>query len=376
MRSKIAGLIALDPPGPVVAMRAAGSRARRIHTKGTTACHERGPANLGAKSNADRSANRLERRIWQVVSHSPLDSLWGLQGVPVREVARRTWNSLIEDRVFGHAAELGFYFLFSLFPTLFCAGAVIGLAARSAHQEYVQILHHLSLVIPTSALSTVLTTFNQTTAAASSGKLTFSSIAAIWSASVGISAIQDTLNEVYKIRDSRSYVVARIYAIGLTILLTMIVSLGLGSMFGGDLAASLAYHYISGHSLARAAAIGARVIAWTIATALLALAFAVIYYWAPDWKRRRWRWFTPGGAVGIILWLAASLGFRVYLHFFNNFSVTYGSLGAVIILLTWFYITGLMVLLGGEINSEIEAAAVKNRLLDHEIEAEDPRSAA
>ncbi len=310
------------------------------------------------------------------MSHSPLESLWDLQGVPVRNVAVCTWNALIQDRVFGHAAELGFYFLFSLFPTLFCAGAVIGMAARSAHQVYFQILHYLSLVIPTSALGTVLSTFNQTTAAATSSKVTLSSIAAVWSASVGVSAIQDTLNQVYKINESRSYVLARIYAIGLTILLTAIVSLGLGSMFGGDLAASLAYHSISRHRLAMAAAVGARVVAWIIATALLALAFAVVYYWAPDWKKRRWRWFTPGGAVGIILWLAASLGFRVYLHFFNNYAVTYGSLGAVIILLMWFYITGLMVLLGGEINSEIEAAAVKTRLLEHEIEAEEPRPAA
>ncbi|MGH9606803.1 MAG: YihY/virulence factor BrkB family protein [Terracidiphilus sp.] len=294
----------------------------------------------------------------------------------MRDLAKRTWNSLLADRIFGHAAELGFYFLFSLFPTLFCASAVIGLAARSAHHVYFQILNYLSLVIPTSALGAVLTTFNQTAAAASSGKVTFSLIGAVWSAAVGISAIQDTLNDVYKIKDSRSYVAARIYAIGLTILLTAIVSFGLAAMFGGNLVASLAYSEISSHGLATAVEIGARVAAWTIATALLALGFAVVYYWAPDWKERRWRWFTPGGAIGIVLWLLASLGLRIYLHFFNNFSVTYGSLGAVIILLMWFYITGLMVLLGGVINSEIEAEAVKKHLAGHAIEAQEPQPAA
>ena len=85
---------------------------------------------------------------------------------------------------------------------------------------------------------------------------------------------------------------------------------------------------------------------WTVATALLALAFAVIYYWAPDLKTRCWHWLTPGGALGIVGWLLASLGLRIYLNFYNSFSVTYGSLGAVIILMTWFYITGLM-LAGG-----------------------------
>ena len=87
------------------------------------------------------------------------------------------------------------------------------------------------------------------------------------------------------------------------------------------------------------------------------LCFAVIYYWAPDVKTLRWYWLTPGSALGILGWLIASLGLRIYLHFFNSYSKTYGSLGAVIILLTWFYITGLMLLVGAEINSEIELAA-------------------
>jgi len=80
--------------------------------------------------------------------------------------------------------------------------------------------------------------------------------------------------------------------------------------------------------------------------------FDLIYYFAPDVKQKRWRWLTPGSAIGILCWFVASIGLRVYLHYFNSYSLTYGSLGAVIILLTWFYITGLMLLLGAEINSE------------------------
>jgi membrane protein len=115
------------------------------------------------------------------------------------------------------------------------------------------------------------------------------------------------------------------------------------------------------------ASVLARFLGWTIATALLALSFAVIYYWAPDVKARRWRWLTPGGAIGILGWLLASLGLRIYLHFFNSYSITYGSLGAVIILLTWFYLTGLMLLVGAEINSEIEAAAAQKRLTENPL---------
>ena len=316
----------------------------------------------GTGSSVDLRLSRDERRIWDLVSRTPLKSLWDLRGVPIRVLVRRTSKSMMEDRIFGHAAELGFYFLFALFPTLFSATSILGLIARSASRIYGRLLDYLALVIPTQALGTILHTFNETAAASSSGKITFGLIAAVWSAAVGISALQDTLNAVYKIDDSRSYIRARIDAIGLTIMLTAIVSLCLASMLGGDVAASIAVHRLQDEVVRRAAIASARIIGWTVATGLLALAFAVIYYWAPDLKVRYWRWLTPGGAIGIVGWLLASLGLRVYLHFFNSYSVTYGSMGAVIILLTWFYITGLMILLGAEVNSEIEAAAAERRI--------------
>jgi membrane protein len=170
---------------------------------------------------------------------------------------------------------------------------------------------------------------------------------------------------VYKVQNTRSFLRARIYAIGLTIILTVVVTLILIAMLGGDLVAAVANHRIYNHFLSIAAAFSAKLIGGTIATALLALSFAVIYYWAPDVKARCWHWLTPGGTIGILGWLLASFGLRIYLHFFNSYSVTYGSLGAVIILLTWFYITGLMLLVGAEINSEIEAAAAQKRLEGH-----------
>jgi len=106
-----------------------------------------------------------------------------------------------------------------------------------------------------------------------------------------------------------------------------------------------------------------RGVGWIFAILLLSLFFAVIYYFAPDVKASHWHWLTPGSAVGIIGWLLASIGLRVYVHLFDNYTVTYGGLGAVIVLLTWFYLTGLMLLLGAEINSEIEAVAAAKHLL-------------
>jgi len=301
-------------------------------------------------------------RVWRIVSHSPLSSLWDLHGGTAKQIANRTWKSLLEDRIFGRAAELGFYFFFSLFPALFCAGSIFGMVVRSTHKFYDQLLGYLAVVVPHAALGLVLTTFNETASGASFGKITFSFLGALWSASIGISAIQDTLNDVYKIPDSRSYLGARVEAIGITFVVASILALALGAMFGGNFVVGIFGGIFAGSTLSTLIGIGIRIVSWFLAAALLVFAFALIYYWAPDWRVRRWRYLTPGTAIGAAGWIVASAGLRMYLHFFNNYSITYGSLGAVIVLLTWFYITGLVLLAGGEINSEIEAAATERRL--------------
>jgi membrane protein len=323
----------------------------------------------------DRPPDPGQQRIWDYVSRSPLRSLWNLQGVPIGVILRRTWRAMLADNLLGRAAELGFYFLFALFPTLFSASSILGLAAQSASTIYARLLHYLAFVIPTSAVGAVIQTFRETTAEATSGKLTFGLIASIWSASVGVSAIQDSLNAVYKVHDDRSYIHARISAIGVTIVLSVLTTITLACMFGGDFLASLFYANLRSRFLAFVLALMVRVVAWVLATALLSLCFAVVYYWAPGVKKRQWRWLTPGGAVGLFGWLLASLGLRAYLHFFNFYALTYGSLGAVVILLMWFYISGFALLLGAEINSEIEAAAAEKRLTGHTPSAATPASA-
>jgi membrane protein len=99
------------------------------------------------------------------------------------------------------------------------------------------------------------------------------------------------------------------------------------------------------------------VIRWPVVLAFVFLAFGLIYYFAPNLHEQKFRWVLPGMVVGVILWLAASLGFRLYLRYFNTYNAVYGSLGAVIILMLWFYLTGAAILVGGEVNTEIERAA-------------------
>lgn len=308
------------------------------------------------------NADSLRQRIWDHVSHSTLHSLWDFQGISPMIIVKRTFNSFNEDNLLSRAAELGYYFLFALFPTLVSASSILGLAAKSASHIYVNLLNYLALVVPQAALGIVLETFNQTTAASSGGKITFGLAAAIWAASVGFVAIQDTLNLVYKVKETRPYWKVRGAAMLVTVLLSLIITVTLTCLFGGDFLARYLGTHITYHPAALAAVVATRTIAWILASGLLILLFAVIYYFAPDVKQKQWHWLTPGGAIGIGGWILASLALRIYLHFFNNYSVTYGSLGAVIILLTWFYITGLMLLVGAEVNSEIAAAITEKRL--------------
>ncbi|GAC1419179.1 MAG: YihY/virulence factor BrkB family protein [Acidobacteriaceae bacterium] len=304
-----------------------------------------------------------ERMIWDYVSLRPLQSLWDLQGVPVSLIAKRTWNSLMNDNLFGSAAELGYWFLFALFPTLVSASSILGLAMRGARDNYGVLLHYMSLVVPPSAYGIVLETFNQITTKSTGRKVTIGLAAALWAASAGFSAIQDSLNAVYKVKESRPYWKVRGSAVLISTVLSLLVTAILAALLAGDFFGRVFARHIYHHALASLAVIGFRIAGWTLATGLLALLFALIYYWGPDLKTKCWRWLTPGAAIGIVGWVLASVGLRVYLHFFNNYSATYGSLGAVIILLTWFYLSGLMLLIGAEVNSEIEAAAHERKLV-------------
>ena len=309
-----------------------------------------------------RISDPLAQRIWDYVSHSELGSLWNFEGMPVMVVLKRTAKAFIDDDLLSRAAELGFYFLFALFPMLICASSILGLAARSASAFYDSILHSLALIVPPSAYELVLNTFNETAQASTGGKAVLGFLAALWSASMGFSAIQDTLNLVYKVRETRPYWKAHLSAILVSILLAVIATLNLAVMFAGNLMTHRAYEHI-GHAPLRIGVVMAiRVVTWIFATALLLLIFSTIYYYAPNVQKKCWHWLTPGAAFGIITWMLASLGFRAYLHFFNTYSLTYGSLGAVVILLMWFYITGLTLLTGAELNSEIQASVAEKRL--------------
>ena len=162
------------------------------------------------------------------------------------------------------------------------------------------------------------------------------------------------LDGAYAVREGRSWFKVRGIAVSLTVAISILVISALVAILAGSYAANvLGTHY----SLGQAAVISWRVAEIIVALFFVALSFSLIYYWGPDLHEQHWYWITPGSVVGVLLWVAASFGFRAYLHFFNSYSKTYGSLGAAIILLMWLYITGLAFLIGGEVNAQIEHAA-------------------
>lgn len=320
------------------------------------------PPNIDPHDHTVWSIDPLRQAIWTHVSRSPLHNMWDFQGASAWTILKRTASSFMDDNLLSRAAELGYYFLFALFPTLVFASSILGIAAKKADVVYVAMLHYLSIVIPHSAFQMVMETFNQTAQSATGGKITFGLVAALWSASVGFAAIQDTANTVYKARETRPYWKARGQAILVTCLLSVVITLTLAVLLMGDYLIKRVQLFQIHHYFVLAEVVALKIIAWVFVVALLMLLFAIIYYYAPDVQNKRWHWLTPGAAIGIAGWLAASLGLRVYLHYFDSYTATYGSLGAVIILLTWFYITGLMLLAGAEINSEIQAAVAEKKL--------------
>ncbi|HET6850953.1 MAG TPA: YihY/virulence factor BrkB family protein [Pyrinomonadaceae bacterium] len=283
-------------------------------------------------------------------------SMWKLGNLGWGELAKRVWREIQEDEVFGRAAELSYYFLLALIPFLIFLTSIIGIVLGSGTGTRHTLFNYLAQVMPGSAYQLISSTMLEVSTASGGGKLSFGILAALWAASNGLSAITTSLNTAYDLKETRPWWKTRLTAIGLTMVLSvLIISALLLVVAGGRIAEWLASIYGFGPVFPLAW----KIIQWPVVLGCIVLAFALIYYFAPDFRKQAWKWLTPGAAIGVALWLLVSIGFRVYLHFFNSYSTTYGSLGAVIILMLWLYFTGAAVLIGGEINSEIENAAAK-----------------
>lgn len=283
-------------------------------------------------------------------------SLWKIGGLGWGDLAKRVWSEIQADNVFGRAAELSYYFLLALFPFLIFLTSIVGLVLGSGTGTRHALFDYLGRIMPPSAFQLISNTMHEVSESTGGGKLSFGILAALWAASNGLGAITESLNNAYDLEETRPWWKQRLTAIGLTIALSIfIIGAFVLVVAGGRIAEWLAAHYGFGPVFP----LGWKIIQWPVVLACMTFAFALIYYVAPDFRKQSWQWLTPGSVIGVALWLLVSLGFRVYLHYFNSYNATYGSLGAVIILMLWLYFTGAAVLIGGEVNSEIENAAAK-----------------
>jgi len=282
-------------------------------------------------------------------------SFWNLGGLTPGQLGRTVFEQVITDNVFGRAAELAFYFLFALFPLIFLMMTLFGLFASHSVELQNQLLSFFADFLPPTAFQLLRRVAIELAAHASPGKLTFGVVSALWFISNGINSMISFLNLAHQVREARSWFKVRAIALGLStlisiLLLTALFMVLVGSHFAGWLGTGLLLRPVI--------VLVWKGIQWPTAILFVSISCSLIYYWGPNLKeRRRWHWFTPGSAFGGLVWLVASFGFRMYLHFFDTYSVSYGSLGAVMILLVWLYVTGLACLIGAEINAEIERAS-------------------
>ena len=277
-------------------------------------------------------------------------SSWSRGGLGWKDLGKRVWGEVNEDDIFGNAAKLSYYFLLALFPLLLFLTTLLGYFADAGSDLRNELIRMLGTVIPADASSLIFQTVNEVEEHAGGGKLSFGILATLWAASNGMGAITDALNVAYEVRETRPWWKSRLVSLMLTAILSvLIMSALLLVLCGGKIAQWVAASYSFGSVFVATWA----VVQWAFVLGFVLLAFAMIYYFAPDVRVRRWQWITPGTATAVVLWLAVSFAFRLYLHFFNSYSATYGALGAVIILMLWFYLTGAAILIGGEINSEI-----------------------
>jgi membrane protein len=290
-----------------------------------------------------------------ILTSVPAKSFWKLGGLTPGQLGRAVFEEIIANNVLGRAAELAFYFLFALFPLIFLMMTLFGLFAAHSVELQATLFSYFADFLPPTAFQLLSKIAAEIAAHASHGKLTFGVLSAIWCISGCISSMISFLNAAYHIRETRRWWRVRAIALVLSVLTTtLLLTASFMVLVGGHFVEWLG----TALRLRPLFVLVWKAIQWPSAIFFVALSCSLVYHYGPDFIQSRHRpWFTPGAAFGAFIWLVTSFGFRIYLHFFDNYSVSYGSLGALMILLVWLYATALACLIGAEINAEIERSS-------------------
>ncbi len=272
----------------------------------------------------------------------------------VRALARvktlkATVQEFVRDDALGLAAQLAYFLILALFPFILVLVSLLGTFGNEELASMV--LTYFQQVMPTDVyalfdefLGPIISGDNP-----APGLLSFGILFTIWSASGAFSALINALNRAYDVEETRPFWKTKGLAILMTLGLSVLIVSGVALLaFGPSIGSGLAGFFgLSGTfefvwNIAR----------WPIALGLMVLAVAMMFYFAPDVKQP-FRWITPGGLVGVLLWVMASLAFSLYVNNFGSYDQTYGSIGVVIVLLLYLYIASLTILFGATLNSTL-----------------------
>ncbi len=266
----------------------------------------------------------------------------------------RTGRAIYEDDCLGWAAELAFFWFLALFPALLF---VVALASTLPVRHLVDVVvESLARVAPGEVLVLIRGQLAHIAHEPPRSLLTLSLLGALWSGSSAMTAIVDTLNQAYHVKEGRAWWRVRLLAVGLTVVLTAFVLTAVALlMLGPALAGALERGLALSWRFTRLWA----VVEWPIIFGLVVTALGWVYYFAPD-VRRRWTWVTPGAVAATLLWILASLGFKWYAGHFGEYQRAYGVIGGVIVALLWLYASALSILVGAELNAAIEHDAASH----------------
>ncbi|MBA3334206.1 MAG: YihY/virulence factor BrkB family protein [Acidobacteria bacterium] len=275
-----------------------------------------------------------------------------LKEISIKDFLYRLYDKgFNEEDLLSSAAQVAFFFVFALFPLLLFLVSLFGILLESTDDMRMELFFYLRQVLPGSATDLVQKTIDEVSESSSGGKLTFGIIAALYSASAGIDSTRIALNGVYNLTETRPWWKTKVLSIFLTLILAFLITIALGIIFYGGKFLILVLEWIN---LPVPSPMFLGVLQTIIVIIVLVSTFALLYNYLPKHKKPSWVWVTPGAIIGIVLWVALSFGFRLYLNYFNTYDKTYGSLGAVIILMLWLYLTALVILLGGSINAVLQ----------------------
>jgi membrane protein len=284
---------------------------------------------------------------------SPSFNPWKLGGMGWKELARRVWRETQKDQILGRAAQLAYYLILALFPALLFLTAFVGLLPLE--EVMPELFRHLADVMPADALSVVQRYLQQVVEGSGTGILSLGVLGALWASSSGITSIMDTLNAVYNVEDTRPFWKSRLIAIAMTVGLAGFIIASTILVLYGEAIGRWVADFVG---LGWLFVLGWVIVQWPLVIGLMLFAIGTVYYVAPCVKQD-WRWVIPGSVFAVVTWLAVSLVFKFYVENFGNYNAAYGSIGGMIVLLLWFYLSGVALLVGGEINAEIAKEATK-----------------